>query len=69
MDEDQSYNLLEELMNNIRAMENEYGSHSIKVTMTFGLVAGTTQNITELLCIADNKLYFGKENGRNRIVR
>ena len=69
MDEDQSYNLLEELLNNIRAMENEYGSHSIKVTMTFGLVAGTTQNITELLCIAVNKLYFGKENGRNRIVR
>ncbi|MGN0401261.1 MAG: diguanylate cyclase [Acetatifactor sp.] len=69
MDEDQSYELLENLLNDIRAMENEYGGKCIKVTMTFGLAAGTTNNLTELLCIADNKLYFGKESGRNRIIR
>ncbi len=41
----------------------------IKVTMTIGLVSGgmgRTQD--EVVKLADEKLYFGKENGRNRIV-
>ena len=41
----------------------------IKVTMTMGLAAGgmgRTQD--EVIKIADEKLYFGKENGRNRII-
>ena len=41
----------------------------IKVTMTMGLASGglgRTQD--EVIRIADEKLYFGKENGRNRII-
>ena len=41
----------------------------IKVTMTMGLVAGgmgRTQD--EVVKLADEKLYYGKENGRNRII-
>lgn len=41
----------------------------IKVTMTMGLARGglgRTQD--EVIRIADEKLYFGKENGRNRII-
>ncbi len=41
----------------------------IKVTMTMGLVRGglgRTQD--EVVKLADEKLYYGKENGRNRII-
>ena len=41
----------------------------IKVTMTMGLASGgmgRTQD--EVIRIADEKLYYGKENGRNRII-
>lgn len=49
-------------------MECNYNGQPIKITMTFGLTAGSTDNIKELLRIADEKLYAGKNTGRNRIV-
>ena len=59
---------LEHLLENIRALDNQYEEQTIKVTMTFGIVAGTTTDIKELVRQADNKLYEGKESGRNRII-
>lgn len=41
----------------------------ITVTMTIGLATGGMgRNQDEVIRIADEKLYFGKENGRNRII-
>ena len=41
----------------------------IKVTMTFGVVNGVYgKTDEELFKIADEKLYYGKENGRNQVV-
>ena len=68
MDLEQAHAVLEELLNDIRNMESEYDDQIIRVTMTFGLAPGETDNVTELLRIADEKLYDGKTNGRNRIV-
>lgn len=68
-DEDHAFHLMTALLDDIRAAETEYDGQCIKVTMTFGLTAGTTDNITELLCAADHKLYIGKDSGRDRIVR
>lgn len=69
VDEDRAFRLLTTLLDDIRSMESEYDGQSVKVTMTFGLTAGNSDNLTELLCTADHKLYIGKESGRNRIVR
>lgn len=68
-DEEQAFRLLAALLDDIRTTESEYDGQRIKVTMTFGLAAGITDNVTELLCAADHKLYIGKNGGRNRIVR
>lgn len=68
-EEDRAFRILTSLLDDIRSMESEYGGQSVKVTMTFGLTAGYTDNLTELLCAADHNLYVGKESGRNRIVR
>lgn len=67
--EEQAFHLMTALLDDIRATETEYDGQCINVTMTFGLTAGTTDNITELLCAADHKLYVGKDSGRDRIVR
>lgn len=59
---------LELLANEIRAIKCEFEGQTISVTMTFGLTAGNTEDITLILRDADNKLYEGKAGGRNRIV-
>lgn len=64
----QAQEILEEILQSIRAMECRYMEQSVKITMTFGLIPGTTDNIKELLRSADEKLYIGKNSGRNRIV-
>ena len=58
----------DEIMDDIRTLENEYDGHRIKVTMTFGLTRGNTEDVTALLRSADEKLYEGKTAGRNRII-
>jgi len=57
------------LLDTIREMTNLAGEDSIKVTMTFGIVIGSaTDDVNALIAAADHKLYYGKKNGRNRIV-
>lgn len=58
---------LQKLSEEIRNMECIYEGHTIHITMTFGITEGVGHNMTHLLRIADNLLYRGKENGRNRI--
>ncbi len=62
--------ILEEALNQIREMVVSYEDKDIKVTMTFGVVE-KTDNITDedIINRADELLYYGKSNGRNRIVR
>lgn len=43
---------------------------SVSVTMTFGIVQGNPDiNIDHIIREADDKLYYGKNNGRNQIVQ
>lgn len=59
----------EELLQEIRQQEVIYEEQSVKITMTFGLVeGGVGTRMRDLLQAADNKLYYGKENGRNQVV-
>lgn len=68
MNLNQAQESLNILLNTIRSMETHYSGQIIKVTMTFGLVQGDTEDILSLLRDADEKLYKGKSSGRNCIV-
>lgn len=60
---------VEDILNQIRETDIVYENHTIRVTMTFGIVQGTPHtNVHPLLIEADQKLYHGKTNGRNRII-
>ena len=67
-DSEEALHILEKLLDDIRNTENIYNEQVIKATMTFGIVAGTTQDAQQLLLAADEKLYAGKSAGRDRIV-
>ncbi len=60
--------LLNEILNDIRSMECRYDDLCVSVTMTFGLTPGNTSNVTELLRTADERLYKGKNSGKNQVV-
>ena len=59
---------LEKLLQEIRETEIEYQQEKVHVTMTFGMVQGTMDTPDSMLSEADQKLYIGKQNGRNQIV-
>jgi len=62
---------LKALLENVRKLEipDERFEMPIKVTMTFGIAAGSAEDdMDRLLRIADERLYNGKNGGRNQIV-
>lgn len=62
--------LLDETLSEIRDIEIEIDETTkIRVTMTFGICQGSTDELNLILKEADEKLYSGKNNGRNRIVK
>ena len=66
---DKAAKILGSILNEIRRTTIEFNGMVIDVTMTFGLVSGNeAKNMESLFKIADNRLYIGKESGRNRIV-
>lgn len=67
---DTACELMEGLLDQIRALEIIDGETIIKVTMTFGIVECNpeTINMDQYINEADEKLYYGKEHGRNQLV-
>lgn len=68
MDLDSAYASLCRLAADIRAIGHEYQGQTVKITMTFGLVSGGARTMMEILKNADDKLYEGKNSGRNQVV-
>lgn len=61
--------LLSELRNKVKKLVTNYEGQEIKFTMTFGLVEyDRTLSLDENTKIADDRLYRGKQNGRDQIV-
>lgn len=61
--------ILEDILNRIRSLEIPYEEHTIHLTMTFGLAENDGSDLNELLRRADDNLYHGKSEGRNRIIQ
>jgi len=65
MAENQLWSLLE----SIRALEIRYDNYIIKLTMSFGVSEWDgKESVDALVKDADDKLYYAKNNGRNRVV-
>lgn len=61
--------LLENLRSAIEKEPVEFEGHKINVTVTIGFAAKKDgQSIDEWIQEADNKLYYGKNNGKNRVI-
>lgn len=66
---DEAHVLLESLRRAISGISFDGGGKPFHVTMTFGLVEyDYRSDLTTILKQADDKLYVGKESGRDRIV-
>lgn len=65
---DKAANYMQELLDAIRTKPIVYGGVNINITMTFGLTEGNGDKIEHIVRDADEKLYQGKNSGRNQIV-
>lgn len=68
LDLEDAKKVLNEILDDIRSMECRYDDLCVTVTMTFGLTQGNTDNVTDLLRTADERLYKGKNSGKNQVV-
>ncbi|MCM1120289.1 MAG: diguanylate cyclase [bacterium] len=59
---------LEALLDEIRGASIASEGNQVYVTMTFGMACDPSKELKELLREADDRLYYGKNNGRNQIV-
>lgn len=66
---DEAFACLETLRSSIKALEFKAKETTFSITMTFGLAEyDFSSDIDTVLKEADEKLYMGKENGRDQIV-
>ena len=66
---DEACEMLEQIRAKVQETVITVGEHQIRVTMTFGLAEYITgAGVDETLKLADEKLYRGKQEGRNRII-
>lgn len=57
------------LLDKIRAAEIRYDNYVIKVTMSYGVSEwDKKESVDDLIRSADDKLYYAKNSGRNRVV-
>ena len=61
--------VLEEFIDRLHGLSVTYGEHTLRVTMTMGLVEGSPKSeLEDLIKQADERLYYGKEHGRDQLV-
>lgn len=65
---DTAHAYMQELLETIRTKPIVYGDVRLNITMTFGLTEGNGDKIEHIVRDADEKLYQGKNSGRNQIV-
>ena len=66
---DDAFVSMEKLRSMIKGKSINVGENEINITMTFGITEyGLNTDIDTLIKEADEKLYYGKQNGRNQVV-
>lgn len=66
---EQAAECVEALLQDIRALEIPYGEALVRLTMCFGVTEGKPDGKADVFIkAADDKLYYGKRHGRNRVV-
>ena len=69
MNGDQAFPNLHSILNEIRNLKFNIGDRSFSITMTMGLAEYDFKSDADtIIKQADEKMYSGKENGRNQIV-
>lgn len=69
MEQYEAYLIMERLRKQVEGMITEADGEKIRVTITAGIAAGTpNSNYEKVIKRADEKLYVGKQQGRNQIV-
>lgn len=70
MDEKAGYQLTESICQQIRKFVLDYEGNKIQATATFGFVfCDEAISMEKRISIADSRLYQGKKNGKNQVVR
>ena len=65
---EQAEHILQSILDTLRNQTITYQEQQIRVTMSMGLVSVKAEDeIDDILCCADQKLYEAKENGRDQI--
>lgn len=66
---DEAFTYVSDMKQHIEKMDIMYEDKPVSVTMTFGVEEYNVSNtLTELIKRVDDKLYLGKEQGRNRVI-
>ncbi len=66
---DDAFMMAEHIRKHVEDMTISYGDIEVKVTVTFGVEEyNQRQSFSELIKKADDKLYMGKEKGRNCVI-
>ncbi|MBO4309881.1 MAG: hypothetical protein J5856_02320 [Lachnospiraceae bacterium] len=66
---DDAYLAVHDIYKEIKKIEVPYGSEKVSVTMTYGLTEFDLSKTIEVnLKEVDEKLYMGKQSGRDKIV-
>ncbi len=65
---EQAVSHLQQLQQQLQNTLHTFEEGEIYVTMTFGVACEPNMNTKQLLTLADQKLYDGKNSGRNRII-
>ncbi len=61
--------MMETVLEKIRSTAISYNENTLHITMTFGIAFYEEQaDIEKLITLADERLYYGKKHGKNRIV-
>ena len=68
LNKDESVHLLMRVRESLAKLVIFYKEHPIKIEMTFGVAEHTTFDFQETIRKADEKLFIGKESGRNQII-
>lgn len=64
----EAHEALSALLDEIRSTCITSDDNRIHVTMTFGMACDSSKELKELLREADDRLYYGKNHGRNQII-